>query len=177
MDKIIDHYSLNYKFNWCNMNKHFMTLYIHSKTLGKYSMMNIFLEIMKKLKINKKKCKSDWVHYSKNIVQLTQNWKKPKYFNETIDYISPNVVPHQILNFLYYYNYTVEEFLASVAPPSYDNTLLFYDAMRIFSEIHYYLDDPFCTKTDSNEMSHACPILGLSLKYYFNWNDVLTNNC
>ena len=162
----------NYSLNWFNMNKHFLSLYIHSKSLGLYKMFDIFDYMMEKVKVHftgREKCLSEWMEYSRHIGPIPHNWKKPRYPMAPIEYILPSVAPRHILNFLYQYGYTIEEFCASVAP-TVDNYQLLLDAIRVFTEIHNYLDHPFCKKTQTSDMSHYCPISSLTLDYYFDWN-------
>lgn len=173
MENLIDECLIRHNFNWFNMNKHFLSLYVHSKSKGRYSLLDVFGKIMDKTMMNMQ-CMIDWNRYSKNIYNMTQNWKKPRYPIDPISYIIPHTTPRNILNFLYSHNYTIEEFFSSLTPVV-DYPQLLADAMRIFTEIHYYLDNPFCRRTPSSAMSHFCPVSSLTLRYFFNWDDFLVS--
>lgn len=173
MDGVIDRCLLRHSFNWFNINRHFLSLYIHSESKGRCGLLDVFSKVMERTMMDMQ-CMIDWNRYSRNLPNIHQNWKKPRYPTDPIPYILPHTTPRNILNFLYSYKYSVEEFFASLAPHV-DYPQLLADAMRIFTEIHYYLDEPFCRRTPSAAMSHYCPVPSLTLVYYFNWNDVLVS--
>jgi hypothetical protein len=180
MDSEIErHFNNRFKgFYFWTTKKNFLSLYIFSQINQNIDLLEIFKFVLLKTMITidtkrRDQCLNDWNNfiYSEEI----GNWKQPKYIIEPIEYILPKKCPRFILNFLYTYKYNIEEFFVYIIKNIYEikTEKLLYDAMIIFTEIHYYTEHFNCP--NQYTMSHYCPIKSVNSPKNFNWNDYLTH--
>lgn len=158
-------------FYFWTMKKNFLSLYIYSQLKQEKDLLEIFKWVISKtvecLDVKRKeKCIKEWDNFNHSYAFTEENWKKPKY-------ITNGMRPHAVLNFLYNYKYNIEEFCVYMVE-NLDNIemeKLLYDAMTVFTEIHYYTEH--CSCPGQYTMSHYCPIKSVNAPKDFNWNEYL----
>lgn len=170
------------RFSWFSVNRNFLSFSIFQDLDMRYDLLDVFVNVLflskERTTAEKKKIiMSDWIEYAQNKTLIEQNWKKPIYFTRPIDYIDPPLQPRHMLNFLYYYGYTAEEFIVSVVTghEQIEPKTLLFDIMRMFTIIHYYIDEfnSHCSKIYT--MHHYCPISSLRIRSDFLWHEYLIN--
>lgn len=169
-------------FHYFDTEKNFLSFYIFKKLEDENkSLLNIFEWTLQKIKSennenDKLLLQKKWNSYqimNKNFVS-NYDWKKPKYFEKMN---SINATPRLILNFLYKYKFSVEEFYIYLDLFSESNTSntsntkeLLIDALKIFSEIHYYMFDIDVQCLYNYTMHHYCPIKSIKCPDEIHWH-------
>jgi len=169
-------YAKRKHFHFFDTEKNFLSFYIFKKLPDENkSLLHIFEWTLKKLMMennenDKISLRKKWESYkmtNQNIV-YNYDWKKPKYFEKMN---SLDAAPRLILNFLYKYKYCVEEFYMYLDLLNESNSKeLLIDALKIFSEIHYYMFDIDIQCLYNYTMHHYCPIKSIKCPDEIHWH-------